>query len=323
MRFSNPAIKFLAIAGASALVLLAALVFGAEPLPLRDLFLSHTLAQRIVFEFRLPRAVICFGVGAALSLIGVVYQILFRNSLAEPYVLGTASVVTLGAAVGEVFFLNTLAPPLIGLLGGLVLVFLLIWISMRSTSPERVLLFGMGVNFVFSALLFLMLSLKQQSLGGGSLRWLFGQVAWPTLIESSQLMLAVTVAAILLLRFSPHLDALSFGDLVARSLGVNPLKTRITLLTLSSVLLAWLVSKMGTIGFVGLVVPNFVRLLFRPSGSRYLLIISFLVGGNFLVFADMVSRTLHPPLEFPIGIITTILGGPIFLYLLWQRQARG
>ena len=80
---------------------------------------------------------------------------------------------------------------------------------------------------------------------------------------------------------------------------------------------------MGTIGFVGLVVPNFVRLYFKPSGARSLLALSFLVGGNFLVLADTVSRTLRPPLEFPLGILTTILGGPIFLYLLWRRETRG
>ncbi len=300
--------------------LLLGVAFGAEKLNFSELFSPGSLSYRIAFEFRLPRAVICFAVGAALSLTGVVYQILFRNPLAEPYVLGTASVVTLGAATGEMFFINAIAPPVLGLLCGLVLIGLLVWISSRNSSPERVLLFGIGVNFVFSAILFLMLSFRQQSLGGGSLRWLFGQVAWPTGAESGLALGIVIAGTFGVLYFSSHLDALSFGDLVARSLGVDPLKTRLGLLTLTSALLAWLVSKMGTIGFVGLVVPNFVRILFKPTSSRELLLLSFFIGGNFLIVADLVSRTLRPPLEFPIGIITTILGGPIFLYLLWRRE---
>ncbi len=296
------------------------MISGAEPVNFSDIWVDGTLSHRIVFEFRFPRVLLCFSAGAALSLIGVVYQILFRNPLAEPYVLGIASVVTLGAAAGEILFLSVVAPPLLGFGAGMILMGVLIWISSRNTSPERVLLFGMGVNFVFSSLLFLMLSMRQQSLGSGSLRWLFGQMAWPTPLESVSTLIVVAVASLFVFRFAASMDALSFGDMVARSLGVEPLRIRLILLTLTSALLAWIVSRLGTIGFVGLVVPNFVRLAFRPSSSRRLLFLSVFIGGGFLIVADWVSRVLQPPLEFPIGIITTILGGPIFLYLLWRKE---
>ncbi len=316
MRFCKPGLFLLLLPVA----FVAAMVWGAEPVHFGDVFTPGSLSHRIVFEFRFPRVLLCFSAGASLALIGVVYQILFRNPLAEPYVLGTASVVTLGAAAGEIFFLNVIAPPLLGFTAGMVLMGVLVWISSRSSAPERVLLFGMGVNFVFSSLLFLMLSMRQQSLGSGSLRWLFGQMVWPSAGDAVLTLGVVVAVSVLVFRFASALDTLSFGDTVARSLGVDPLKVRLLLLTLSSAMLSWIVSRLGTIGFVGLVVPNFVRLAFRPTSSRSLLFLSVLIGGGFLILADLASRTLQPPLEFPIGIVTTILGGPIFLYLLWRKE---
>ena len=115
------------------------------------------------------------------------------------------------------------------------------------------------------------------------------------------------------------LDALALGDGVARTLGYSPPKTRNGILGISSVLIALVVSFTGAIGFVGLIVPHAVRLVFRPATTRMLFVISFVVGAGFLVLSDVLARSLVPPLEFPIGIITTLVGGPIFLYLLWRR----
>lgn len=304
-------------------ILLFALYVGATWLFLGSTQSDPTL-QRILIELRIPRLLVLLSVGGLLAAVGASYQVLFNNALAEPYVLGISSAVILAAAVGETFFhfssfsimhlllcitASTLAS--VCLLG--------VGSFHKSQSAEKTILFGMGMNFVFSSLLFLVLSYASQQLGGGSLRWLFGQIPWMPL-QSALFVVAFSFAAFLsLLYLGPILDALSFGDTVARTLGVSPVFSRNLVIFLTSLFVGVLVSQTGSIGFVGLVVPHMARLLFSPKSSRGLLLGSVSIGALFLVLSDYVSRTIAPPMEFPIGIVTTLLGGPFFLWLLWKR----
>jgi iron complex transport system permease protein len=299
-------------------------LFGGVPLDWSSLGDVGSASHRIFYELRLPRLAFVFFAGAALASVGAVYQILFHNPLAEPYLLGISSAATLGIAVGETFWgiaAQTLASQGIGLVSASVVTAAILGISLvqRGTGTERVALFGLGVNFVLSAVLFLLLSYQAQTVGGGSLRWLFGQVPWLSAVEAIRFAVFACVGLAALLLASRSLDALAFGDGVARTLGFSAPRARLFYLGVTSVLMAWLVSFTGSIGFVGLVVPHLARLLFRPSTSRALLALSIPMGGAFLLLADGISRSLLPPMEFPVGVVTTVLGGPLFLFLLWKR----
>lgn len=300
------------------------LTFGAERLSW-DALGGGTISHRILFELRLPRCLLSLVVGGALAVMGAVYQVLFRNALAEPYVLGVSSASTLGIAIAELFF-GVTAYSVVGVVTGfgaaslLTAALIVMSLSRWGNSTERIVLFGMGANFVLSSLLFLVLSYFSQHVGGGeTLRRLFGQIPWLNLHEVLVLSALTLPFLLAILALGRHLDALALGDDVARTLGVSAAKSRPWLLGLSSGLLAVIVSYTGGIGFVGLVVPHAVRLVFRPRSTRELLVVAWVVGSSFLAVADTISRTLLPPLEFPIGLVTTLLGGPLFLYLLWRR----
>jgi iron complex transport system permease protein len=321
-RYNLTALIFV-VAAATAIFLVAA--FGAEPLVGSDILKPGTISHRIFFELRLPRILLACLIGGSLAALGSTYQTLFHNPLAEPYVLGVSSAVTLGIAIAQVFWhlsSQSIFAGLLGLGAGGILIAGLVLLSLArgERQMERLILFGMGLNFVLSSALFLLLSYSSQQVGGGSLRWIFGQVPWVSWAELGGLALVALPLLIAIAIYGRTLDALSLGDTVARTLGVEPVRSRAILLMLSSTALAAIVFFSGSIGFVGLVVPHGVRLVFRPSSSRSLLGLSFVLGGAFLCLADLVSRVVLPPLEFPIGIITTLVGGPLFLLLLWRNR---
>lgn len=301
----------------------AAGLFAGVPLDWNDWSADGTTA-RIVWDLRLPRMLFVFGCGAALAAVGACYQIMFHNPLAEPYLLGVSSAATLGIVVAEILggiASTSLLSQGVGLSSAALATLLLgaISFSRVGRQAERVALFGLGLNFVLSSALFLFLSYHSQQLGGGAMRWLFGHIPWVSANQSFQFALGTFALLALLLGLARRLDALSFGDGVARTLGVSPHSTRILFLTLTSVLIAWMASLTGSIGFVGLVAPHCVRLGWRPGTSRKLLALCIPLGGACLVLSDALSRTILPPLEFPIGVITTLVGGPLFLVLLWKR----
>jgi iron complex transport system permease protein len=178
----------------------------------------------------------------------------------------------------------------------------------------------MALNFDFSSAVFLLLSYVNQQMGGGSLRWIFGQVPWLSLREVAWFATGIIPLLVVELIYARHLDAIAMGDAVARTLGFSPKTVRPILLIVSSIHISLIVSISGAIGFVGLIVPHAVRLFFHPSSTRTLQLLSFVLGAVFLILSDTLSRKLLPPFEFPIGIITTLFGGPLFLLLLWRRK---
>lgn len=305
--------------------LAATLFFGAEPLVWSDVLVPGSPSHRIVFELRLPRLLLTLIAGGSLAMLGGTYQILFQNALAEPYLLGVSSAVTLGLVLGEaVFHWAAVSFPVLALgsLAALVVTFCLValYLSGYGSDLERIVLFGMGINFVLSSTVFLLLSYSYQQVGGGAFRWLFGQIPWASLTQVATLASVTLPMLAILWIYARKLDALSLGDTVARTMGVNPTRARIALLIVSSALISSLVMFTGAIGFVGLVIPHAVRLSLRPSSTRSLFNASFFGGALFLAIADLLSRKILPPFEFPIGVVTTLLGGPIFLVLLWRRS---
>lgn len=298
-------------------------LFGAESLHLSEIFTSGSTDHEIFFRLRLPRVLFAALVGGALSILGATYQIIFQNPLSEPYVLGISSAATLGIVLSEMLLgvaAISWAAGAFGFLGGaLVTVVIILFAQSRmGKTSERVLLFGIGWNFVLSSILFILLSFQLQS-SGQNFRFLFGQIPWLTLSEAGRLWTAVFPLLFLLWILGRKLDALSFGDSTARTMGVAPRLTRNFCLALTSLILCILVIYTGSIGFVGLAIPHVTRLWIRPQSTRRLLEVSFVLGGLFLVVADITSRVLLPPYEFPVGTITTLLGGPIFIAMLWKR----
>lgn len=314
--------KLFALTAGLLLLVLSPFV-GGEPLSLGKAFQSGTPDHLILFELRLPRLLLVVVAGASLAVLGAIYQILFDNPLAEPYLLGISSSVILGNAVGQVVLhLPDWQSTALGCLGAFLVcsVILVVYWTAHADQMYRVILFGVGLQFVFSSALFLLLSYYADSMGGGSLHWLFGRLPWQTWEQSISFSLVLLPFLIGSIAVSRALDALTLGEGLALNLGFPPRLIRAGCIGLTSIWIAILVSFTGAIGFVGLVAPHAVRLVVRPPNTRQLLAWCTLGGAAFLCVADSLSRAFAPPLEFPVGIFTAIVGGPLFLLLLWRLR---
>ncbi len=302
---------------ASALVVLAAVMFvcsliGARNVPLKAVFVP----------VRLPRVILAAIVGAALACSGVVFQALLRNPLADPYILGISSGAGLGAIIAVISgFSWTLwgrSPIAVFAFAGALGTVWLVWFIGRVTGKSHVtglLLAGVVVNAFFSALIMFLTSVAKSQQVYATIFWLMGNMT-----EEDFLVLwlgAGCVAAGMLTLFyiSPQLNAISFGEDDARSMGVNTARTRTIAFAVAAFITAVAVSLSGLIGFVGLVVPHAVRLVFGPD-HRQLLPLSGIVGAIFLVAADTLARIIVAPAQLPVGVVTAIVGGPFFLVLL-------
>jgi iron complex transport system permease protein len=287
---------------------------GTSPLPL--------LRDGIVWELRLPRVLTAAAVGAGLAIAGAVMQAITRNPLADPYLLGLSSGASLGA-VAVLLLGVAIVLPLAAFLGALVALglTLLLASSLGVITPTRTVLAGLAVSSLASAVTSLVIF---WTVTGDSYReilgWLLGSLAgarWPAVAIA---LTAIVVVGIPVMFIGRILDAFTFGDVSAAALGVNVGATRWGLLAASALLTGAMVSVSGAIGFVGLVLPHAVRLIVGP-GHRALLPLSALVGAIFLVWADTAARTLFEPRELPVGIVTAIIGAPIFALLLSRRRS--
>jgi iron complex transport system permease protein len=275
----------------------------------------------LVTETRMPRVLLAAVVGAVLAVVGCVLQAIVRNPLADPAILGG----TAGASLGAVAVIVLGAGGLVGLplgafLGavcGFGLTFLL---ASRGggLSPLRLVLAGVAVSYLFSALTSLIIARADDRALRSAIHWQLGSVAgarWSDLLWPTLLMLGCV--GLLLLR-ARRLDVLAFGDLTATALGVSPHRLRIELFLLTSLLTGVAVALAGGIGFVALVVPHAVRLLTGPRHSS-LVPLSALVGAGFLVWADVAARTLAQPSDLPLGVVTALVGAPVFALLVTGR----
>jgi iron complex transport system permease protein len=289
--------------------------------------------ESIVFEVRLPRVVMAALVGAVLALAGASMQGLFRNPLADPYLLGIASGASLGATVailglgGAAFqaagllsqSVNNTVPlfAFVGALGAVLLTLSLSRFGARG-GTEGVLLAGVvvgGLCVAISTYLILQDPVRMRA----AFSWSLGSLGTVGFDTAGLLALYAAPGVIVTLLLSRYLDALQLGDDTARTLGLNVSAVRLALIAASSLVVAAAVSFVGIIGFVGLVAPHVARRLGAVT-HRLLLPASALVGASLLVLADLGARVLVRPSELPVGIVTTLVGGPFFLWLL--RRAR-
>jgi len=311
-----------------AVVMFACSLIGTESISLRTVFSGHGAEAaanpdyEIFMKIRLPRIILAALVGAALACAGVVFQVLLRNPLADPYILGISSGAGLGAIIAVISGLNwTLwgrSPIAVFAFFGALGTVWLVWFIGRLTGRFHVtglLLAGVVVNAFFSALMMFLTSVAKSDQVYATIFWLMGNMT-----EGDFLVLWIGAGCVVggimsLFYISPQLNALSFGADDASSMGVNVSRIRTFAFGIAAGITAVAVSLSGLIGFVGLVVPHGVRLVFGPD-HRLLLPLSGIAGAIFLVIADTLARIIVAPAQLPVGVVTAIVGGPFFLILL-------
>ncbi len=315
------------------LAIAAAVSLGAGPAGLRALLPGSApdpVARAILLEVRLPRALLAAVLGGSLAVAGVVFQALLRNPLADPYVLGVSGGASIGGALALVLGLGagaglpgTLGLPafaFLGALGALVLIERIATVDGRLT-VYTALLTGAIFNAFSAALIYLLQSLASLEQLHAIVFYLMGRVPNDVGMRAIAGLGAFALAAtVLLFSTAREFNALSLGEDGAAQLGVDVERLKRRTFVLGSLLTGLAVAVAGLVGFVGLVVPHLLRLLLGPD-HRVLLPAAFLGGGSFLVLADLLARTVAPPMEIPIGAVTALVGGPFFLVLLRRRHA--
>jgi len=317
-----------------------ALMFGTVHIPWRDTcqFLwaeltGGTIASadvpnyRVVIDSRLPRVLLAALVGAGLSGVGLIVQAMVRNALADPYVLGISSGASVGAtavvlfgtfgALG-IYALSTAA--FAGALGATVLVYLMAR-SAAGLVPLRLVLTGTALSYGFSAATTVLVFMAPHGDAARSVMfWLLGSLTTATW-QVVPLVSVVALAGLVIIGlYARHLNALSMGDEVCAALGINASRFRLWLFVVAAAMTGCFVSICGAVGFVGLIVPHVARILVGADHRR-LVVVTPLLGAVFLVTADLLSRTVVPPQELPLGAITAAVGVPAFILLMRRRGA--
>ena len=287
---------------------------------------TDDLVEATLWVVRFPRVVMALAVGAALAVAGAVMQAIFGNPLAEPGVVGVSSGAALGASAAIVFGVTALGSWSIALFafaGGLLATLLVYFVSRANGRTEVVtlLLTGIAINAFAGAGLAFLLFVGDTASREQVVFWQLGSLngsLWNEVLIVAVITVAGLVAAFLL---APRYDLLALGERNARHLGVNVEALRVGSIVLVALLTGVAVAFCGIIAFVGLVVPHLIRMIIGP-GHRYLIVASAVGGGALLTFADLLARTLVGGADLPIGMLTSLIGGPFFFYLLYRQRKR-
>src|ERR1051326_7154047 len=305
------------------LLLLAAIALavaaGATPISWHSLVSGDEIAHAIIFRIRLPRAIAAALIGATLAVAGVTFQTLLRNPLADPFILGVSGGAACGAAVVTALGLARV-PGLVpvvafaGACGATVAVFLVARRRGR-TDTTRLLLSGLILNALFSAIILIAFALAPASDMSSALRWMMGSLAGASWNDAILLGVLFVIATATLVFIANDLRMLAFGEDDARAHGVNVERVKLIGFGAASIVTGAPAAAAGIIGFVGLLVPHLVRLIWRRD-YRFLLPLCALAGPTLLVASDTLARVAIAPVELPVGAITALLGVPFFLSLL-------
>lgn len=301
-------------------------IIGAEVFPFITMEHLDPMHVNIVSSIRLPRVILAGLVGAALAISGAAFQGLLRNPLADPYTLGVSSGASVGAVI-TLFFHLTL--PIVGSFTlpilSIVFAFLTIFIVLgfarnidKSMKVESIILTGIIFSSFLGAFISLLIALTGDELKQ-IIGWLLGSVSMRGWAYINIIFPFFIIGSFLLIINSKELNVMSFGEERAQHLGVNVKSKKMIILLAGSMLTGSAVAVSGQIGFVGLVIPHLTRLLWGPN-HRHLLPLSMLTGSSFLILADLVARTIISPVELPIGVITALIGAPVFGMILIRRK---
>jgi ABC-type Fe3+-siderophore transport system, permease component len=298
---------------------LGAASVGAVPIAWSRVLSGDSLATTILLKVRLPRVVLAGLVGSILACSGLTFQTLLRNPLADPFILGVSGGAACAAAVATSVGLARY-PGLIPLLafGGAVLATFAVFAlarRQRAVDSARLLLSGLVLNSFFSAVILLALSITRGGDLSAALRWMMGSISGATWSDAALLAVVLAAAMLVLAYIANDLRLLAFGEEEARALGIDTERVKRIAFLAASIATGAAVAVSGIIGFVGLLVPHAVRLIWRRD-YRVLLPLSALAGAILLIAADALSRIAVSPAELPIGALTALLGVPFFLLLL-------
>lgn len=281
-----------------------------------------TYFDMAIWQLRLPRIVMSLLAGGSLAVCGCVFQSIFRNPICDPYILGISSGASLGAAIAiilgwDISLFGVTLPALLTAL--LTLVFIMgIGRFSRHSSTQTLLLTGIALNFFISSVITLLIVINQQSMNKIYF-WTMGSLATISWNEIGWLIPVMILVLFVLYYHAKDLDIMQMGMESAQSIGVNTQRATYVVLIASSILIGVVVSFCGVIGFIGLIVPNIVRILFGGSNRR-LFTYAILFGAFFLLIADTLARTIAAPSELPVGSITALAGAPYFIYLLIRNK---
>jgi iron complex transport system permease protein len=279
--------------------------------------------EMIILGIRLPRIIMAGVVGAALGVAGATYQGLFRNPLADPYLIGVAQGAALGAALGFTFswsFLGLYLIPFMAFMGALLAVSAVYLVARvgKAVPVTTLILAGVAIgSFLISITSYLTLISKDRM--PGIVSWLIGRFSLSNWDQVILVTPYIILGMVVIFFFARPLNVMQLDEEQAQQLGINVERTKLILLIASTLITAAAVCFVGTIGFVGIIVPHFVRLIWGPD-HRSLLPLSALGGAILLILADTASRTIMPPTEIPVGVITAFIGAPFFLFLLRRKK---
>jgi iron complex transport system permease protein len=321
------------------IVILFSIKFGAVVITWSEIYSSFSkvvsspedlnLTERIFLDIRLPRAIACVVVGASLAMSGVLMQALFRNPIVEPGLIGTSSGAAFGAALyfvlGATFKFNAgvWTLPIAACLGGTLATAIVFFLS-RNKSEGRnsvisLLLTGIAVNALFLSGVGFLSYIARDPQARSITFWNLGTLSGANWNSVAIISISSLGCLLYALRYTKYLNALMMGEEEALLLGVNIKRLQLTIMTINIILVAVATAFVGVISFVGLVVPHLLRLA-RGSDNRYLLLSSAILGGILLSVADLTARLALAPAELPIGIVTSIVGVPVFIFLLRRNQ---
>ena len=313
--------------------LVTALQFGAKFISLDQIIsalmsmidanTTASMTDTIITDIRLPRLIYSVLTGIGLSLVGLLMQTVTRNALADPYVLGVSS----GASTGAVFaiimgglpFLGQYNTPIFAALGAALSIILVLLCVGKSNSPVKLILIGMGMTGVFSALTMMIIyGAKHEAQVRSAMFWLLGSFAG---IQWSDLPLTAIIVILFMLyiyTFNQDLDVLLLGNHEAAQMGLSVKQLQLSIVIISSIVIATLVSKVGVVGFIGLIIPHLARIIGGPK-HKHTLLFSALIGSIVMIWSDVLSRALYSPEEIPIGVLTSLLGAPLFIWIIMNR----
>ena len=313
--------------------LVTALQFGSKFVPLGqiisalrsmiDVNATASMTDTIITDIRLPRLIYSVLTGIGLSLVGLLMQTVTRNALADPYVLGVSS----GASTGAVFaiimgglpFLGQYNTPIFAALGAALSIILVLLCVGKSNSPVKLILIGMGMTGVFSALTMMIIyGAKHEAQVRSAMFWLLGSFAGIQWGDLPLTAIIVTLFMLYIYMFNQDLDVLLLGNHEAAQMGLSVKQLQLSIVIISSIVIATLVSKVGVVGFIGLIIPHLARIIGGPK-HKHTLLFSALIGSIVMIWSDVLSRALYSPEEIPIGVLTSLLGAPLFIWIIMNR----
>ncbi|MBQ0105325.1 MAG: iron ABC transporter permease [Armatimonadetes bacterium] len=309
----------------SAVLISVCSLFGAMDFTLKDI-IKNQYIRDLWLEMRLPRCILGFMAGSALAVSGMGFQAVFRNPLAEPFTLGISGGATLGCVVcvtlGLSSFMGVSLLPVFAFGGGAVSVFAVYCLAgmKKSSSPSIMLLAGIGVNFFFSALILLLEYFSSEYSLAKIMHWTMGGVDITGFGKIWEILPFYAVGMFAVCFCGRELNLLSLGEDIAIGRGVNTEKVKKIIFLGASFMVGAVCAVCGPIAFVGMICPHIMRMIFGYD-NRVLFWVCGVFGGVFLTLCDTVSRCIIPPSELPVGIITSLLGGPFFIYLLFRKKS--